>query len=98
MAIAVIVDFTGSIRSELDRGQLEELADDDFVPIPEIVCSVNPTKLRPISVAHQKARESSVESQLNDASVFDGLFVILNRVQVFKAGAEHKMVLIIFID
>src|SRR5262245_37865174 len=98
MSIAVIVEFAGRIGSELDRAHLEELADDDFVPVPEIVCSVNPTKLGSISVAHQKARETSVESRLNDASVFDSLFAILNRVQVFKTRARHKIVLIILID
>src|SRR5262249_46283408 len=75
--------------------KLESVLDRKLISITNVVRAVDPAKLYPVPVGDQDVAGSQIVGrQLSDNPVLDLQAPILNRMQVFVAGAKNKMVLI----
>src|SRR5262249_11896904 len=78
---------------------LQRVLDYQLVPVAEVVSSVDPAELCPVSVGYQEpARSQIVGGHLSDDPVLDRQASVLDRVQVFVAGGKNKMMLLFWID
>ena len=77
---------------------MEPTEDHNLVPVPEVICSINPTKLGSVPIAYQHTLGEKTGRHLGDNSVFDPFAAVLDGVQVFVTASQYKIVFVVYVD